>query len=84
MVFDMTEPSKSVDFTINFTDMDSSAKGRFDLEPTPGGTRVRWRMESDAGNSPMQRWFGFLALDRLVGPYFERGLAKMARIASGS
>jgi uncharacterized protein YndB with AHSA1/START domain len=83
MVLSAAQPMKQLEYVLNFTDMGSSAKAIFVLEPKGTGTTVTWRMVSDLGMNPMMRWFG-LALDGLVGPYFERGLAKLDKVAAGS
>jgi carbon monoxide dehydrogenase subunit G len=49
---------------------------RFDLAPAPAGTKVTWNFDMDFGNQIVSRYFG-LFFDRLIGPDFERGLAKL-------
>jgi effector-binding domain-containing protein len=56
------------------------ATARFLLAPTGGGTRVTWTLETDAGLNPVARWVG-LALDGMVGPDYERGLARLKTLA---
>lgn len=50
------------------------------IEPSGNGSKVTWSLDSDAGFNPIYRWFG-LFLDRLVGPSYETGLAKLKLIA---
>lgn len=58
------------------------------LADDPAGTRVTWRLESafplrfdgNFFNDLIGRWFS-LALDRFVGPDYERGLANLKRVA---
>lgn len=56
--------------------------GFWTFEPTEKGTVVTWRMEGDAGNDIIGRWFG-LMIDTLVGPQFEDGLARLAKVSEG-
>lgn len=51
---------------------------QFILEPTNSGTRLTWRLESDATWNPIMRWVGLL-LDRQLGPDFEAGLDNIAQ-----
>ena len=56
------------------------SRGAVTLNPVPGpATRVTMSMEGDLGHSPVNRWFG-LFMDRLMGPDFEAGLARLDRI----
>lgn len=60
---------------LEFGDM-GTARAWFDLDEAEGGTRVTWGLESDMGMNPVGRWMG-LAMDRLVGPDYEAGLANL-------
>lgn len=63
-----------------FTRLDFGTGGRNDatwlIEPLAGGSRVSWTLITDAGMNPVVRWFG-LFMDRMVGPDFVKGLAKL-------
>lgn len=80
MRFESADPPKKLTYTLEFTDMGSTATGEFRLEPVAQGTRVTWSFDSDAGYNPVMRWFG-LALDSMVGGDFETGLRMMEQAA---
>ena len=46
-----------------------------------GATEVTWTMDMDLGMNPVFRVMG-LFMDGMIGPNFERGLAKMADVAA--
>lgn len=83
MRFDRAEPPGRLVYTLVFEDMGSAATGEFLLEPLDGGarTRVTWRLESVFGRDLVMRWFG-LVLDRMVGPDFDSGLARLAAVVA--
>ncbi len=58
----------------------SQAKAAFELTPEGNGTRVTWTMDSEHGYNPVNRWFGALLLERLVGKDYEKGLAKLKAV----
>lgn len=66
------------------TRLDFGAGGRNDagwlIEPLGGGAKVTWTLNADAGLNPLNRWIG-LFLERLVGPDYEKGLARLKIIA---
>ena len=69
---------RSVTTDLDFGDM-GPAQARFDLEPLAHGTRVTWTLDADMGAGPVGRWFG-LAMDRMVGPDFARGLERLKAV----
>jgi hypothetical protein len=71
-------------YRMDFSDIGMQASGGVLLAAEAGGTRVTMTMEGDLGRSPVSRWFG-LFMDRLIGPDFDAGLAKLKRLCeSGS
>lgn len=76
-------PGTYAEYKLEFEGWDTPSKGTFTLAPTPEGTRVVWADEGDLGNSPVARWFG-LFLDKMIGPDFEAGLAKLKTVCEGS
>ena len=42
--------------------------------------RVTWRMNGDIGSKPLSRWLALFG-DRMLGPDFEAGLAKLKALA---
>lgn len=53
------------------------ARATYTLVPEGHTTRVTWSLQVSHGMNPLDRWFGFLLLDRVVGQDFERGLAQL-------
>jgi uncharacterized protein YndB with AHSA1/START domain len=80
MSFTTVDPGRRLAYELYFPDWDSTSNGDLSLEPTPDGTRVRWTMHGNMGNSLIGRWFGLLG-DRLVGPDFDAGLANLKAAA---
>jgi hypothetical protein len=66
---------------LDFGDM-GVAKAEFLLAPEEGGTRVTWKLDADMGPGPIGRYFG-LAMDGMVGPDYERGLANLKTLVEG-
>jgi uncharacterized protein YndB with AHSA1/START domain len=58
----------------------SSSTASFALTPTDAGTRVTWSM---VGNKTfMTRFTGvFMSMDKMIGPDFEKGLARLKALA---
>ncbi len=79
---DFTEAveNQRIAYRLSFPDMGMESKGLVMIEPAGSGVRVTWTNEGDMGASPVNRWFG-LAMDRLVGPDFEGGLANLKKLA---
>ena len=73
-------PNQRAVYRLEFPDFGSVSTGIFALSPEGNGTRVVWSDEGDLGYTPLNRWFG-LFLDKLIGPDFEAGLAKLKRTA---
>lgn len=70
-------PYRQISTRLQYSGMDNEHRARFVLEPSgEQGTRVAWVMEAEFGADPLDRWFG-LMLDRMVGPDYERGLARL-------
>lgn len=60
---------------LDFSDT-GTARAWIDLDEVAGGTQVTWGLDTDMGLNPIGRWMG-LAMDRLVGPDYEAGLANL-------
>jgi hypothetical protein len=52
------------------------AKASLTLTTTDHGTSVVWSLDIDVGNNPIGRYMG-MNMDKMVGPDYERGLAKL-------
>lgn len=70
-------------YKLEFPDMGTSSEGTMTLVPAGGGVKVIWVDQGNLGLSPLFRWFG-LFIDRMIGPDFEQGLAKLKRLAEAS
>jgi carbon monoxide dehydrogenase subunit G len=73
-IVESVAPTKVV-ATLEF-DGQSAARATFALTPQGNGTRVAWSFDTEHGMNPVSRWFG-LFFDRLIGPDYEKGLAKL-------
>jgi hypothetical protein len=67
-------PDRRVDIALNFDG--NPARAAYTLVPEGSGTRVTWSFDSHHGYNPMSRMFGLL-FDRMLGPDYEQGLAKL-------
>ena len=74
-------PDKSLDVKMDFGAMGVS-NADFMLEPAADGksTKVTWGFATELGMNPISRWMG-LVMDRMVGPDYEKGLAKLKAVA---
>jgi hypothetical protein len=76
MTLKSVEPGKSLRFALRFiapNQMESEFIWTF--AEVPGGTRAVWAMEG-ALSYPLERWMG-LFFDGMMGPDFEKGLARL-------
>ena len=66
------------------TELDFGAQGKakaaFSLAADGEATKVTWSLDSDMGAGPIGRWFG-LMMDGMIGPDYEKGLAKLKLVA---
>lgn len=70
------EPNKEIEVRLVFSGFDADNLSTYQLAPEDGGTRLTWVYRSDFKGSLMGRYFG-LMLDRMIGPDYEKGLAKL-------
>ena len=65
------------------TELDFGEQGTgeawYRLENVEAGTEVTWGLKADMGNNPIGRWIG-LAMDGMIGPDYERGLADLKEL----
>lgn len=54
--------------------------GDFKLEKAGEGTKVVWSMDADMGKNPLARYMG-LAMDKMVGPDFQKGLENLRQLS---
>jgi len=75
---------ESVQYSTVRVVLDFAGQGQADsamlLEQIPEGTRATWTIDTDLGTNIVSRYFG-LMFDAMMGPSFERGLAKLKSTA---
>lgn len=72
-------PSSKIDLDLDFGSM-GGAKALWTFAPEGEGVKVTETMTSEAGMNPAKRWMGLLS-DKMVGPYFEKGLAALKTVS---
>jgi Polyketide cyclase / dehydrase and lipid transport len=82
--FTLTEwqQDQLVAYLLEFPDFGMKSDGRLELKPEGAGTKVTWISSGKLTRNPMQRAFG-LFMDKLIGPDFETGLAKLKASVEG-
>jgi uncharacterized protein YndB with AHSA1/START domain len=73
-----SQPDNRVVNALDFSG--SRAKATFTLVPEGEGTRLVWSFDSEHGYNPINRLFGALLLERLVGDDYEKGLRKLKAV----
>lgn len=76
------EPGQRVTNKLDFG-MDNPTTATISLAPEGRGTRITWTLDTDFSGSLLGRYFG-LALDRMVGPDYEKGLAQLKAVAEST
>jgi len=74
------EPDRAVEYALTFADFNMRSTGALRLEPAGNGTRVTWSNSGDVGGNPLKHYIA-AAMDRMVGPDFEGGLANLKALA---
>ncbi len=80
MTFTASEAPKRVAYDLYFPDFDSTSTGDLRFVAEGSATRVIWSMDANMGANPLWRWMG-LMMDRMAGPDFETGLARLKALA---
>jgi len=80
MEFTRADPGRLIEYRLSFPDVGMTSKGALALTAGATGTRVAWSNEGDLGGNPFMRYFA-LFMDRMVGPDFEAGLARLKALA---
>ena len=80
MEFTNAVPGRVVEFALSFPDMGMNSRGAMSFVGKGESTTVYWHNEGDVGANPVYRYFA-LAMDKLVGPDFEKGLANLKAVA---
>ncbi|MDR3713790.1 MAG: SRPBCC family protein [Puia sp.] len=72
-------PKKRVVTRLEFEGSDA-AMGGWELQGEEK-TELKWYMTADMGNNPVARWMGVLAIDKMIGDEFDKGLVNLKRLA---
>lgn len=73
-------PDRKVDTRLEF-EGSNAASGGWELTDRNNITEVKWFMAIDMGNNPIGRWIGILAMDKMIGKEFEKGLSNLKKLA---
>jgi hypothetical protein len=77
-----SEPYSHVQTKLVFGGFAQPSSADFILVPLNGGTQVKWTLDADMGSSFIFRYFGLL-MDHMIGPDYEKGLAKLRSLVEG-
>ncbi|MCX6249056.1 MAG: GyrI-like domain-containing protein [Bacteroidetes bacterium] len=80
MTLTQLNPGELVAYDLMFQHGKYNSKGKFIIEASGDSTKVSWSDNGDLGYNPISRYFG-LFMGKMMGPYFEKGLAKLKQIA---
>src|SRR5258707_4216700 len=80
MEFTRVEPDRAVEYALSFPDFGMRSNGALRLEPSGDATKITWTNSGDVGGNPLKHYLAAM-MDRMVGPDFEAGLAKLKRMA---
>jgi len=80
MTFTAADPARGLTYKLYFPDFESTSTGDFLLTPDASGTRIIWNNSGSVGSNPLRHYMA-VAMDRLVGPDFEAGLANLKVLA---
>lgn len=73
-------PNREVRVKLAFGGFDGASEAVFTIVPEGEGSRVTWSLRTALGRNPVDRYFGLL-MDRMVGPDYETGLARLKALA---
>ena len=72
-------PNSSIRLNLDFGGM-GTAKADWIFAPEGEGVKVTQQMSGDQGMNPVKRYMA-LMMDKMIGPYFERGLASLKQVS---
>lgn len=75
-------PYERIKLKLVFSGFDSENWATYTLKQEGEGTKLTWSYDTDAGGNIIYRWFG-LMLDRMLGPDYEKGLARLKTLVDG-
>jgi uncharacterized protein YndB with AHSA1/START domain len=75
-----SQPPSRLAYHLSFPEWRMESRGILTVTAAADGrVTVAWTAEGDVGGNPLSRWLG-LFMDRILGPDFENGLAKLKRV----
>lgn len=74
-----TQPSQ-VQVKLTFGGFEGASEATYTITPEGTGTRIVWALDSELGSNPVNRYFG-LFMDKMVGPDYVKGLARLKSLA---
>lgn len=80
MVTSSLIPEQEIAYDLSFDNGAYRSKGKITIEKTGDSCLVSWIDEGVLGYNPVSRYMGLL-MDRMMGPDFEKGLAKLKTIS---
>ena len=80
MVLTEVLPGQLVGYDLAFQQGKYRSKGKIVIESQGDSAKVSWIDEGDLGYNPINRYFG-LFMGKMMGPDFEKGLAKLKKVA---
>lgn len=84
MTITESKPSSLVKMKLDFTrPMESSANVEFVLEPVAEGTKVSWIMSGE-NNFIGKAFHLFVNVDKMIGTYYEKGLADLKKLSEAN
>jgi effector-binding domain-containing protein len=73
-------PDELIAYDLSFNEGKYQSKGKLVIEVQGDSNKVSWFDEGDLGYNPISRYMG-LFMDKMMGPDFEKGLAKLKKVA---
>lgn len=82
MTIQQSDPARRIAIKLEFLKPFAATNAAtFTFAPTPAGTTVTWIMEGGKSNFMCKCFSLLMSMDKMVGPYFEKGLANMKNLA---
>lgn len=75
-------PYSQIKLRLTFGDLPGDFVATYTLVPEGNGTKVTWGFDADYGSSLLGRYFGLLS-DSMLGPDYEKGLARLESFVEG-
>ncbi len=83
LTFTSSDPVTGIEYVMSFEENKYKSSGSMTYETIDGGTRIVWSMDGDNPNL-ISKWLGLFMNSSLVGPSFDKGLAKLKSLAESA